>query len=103
MTVMIVAPMRTHSNLKMIPNAGCHPSLGCKDLTRRIAKIRLMINRMRTPAATKMDAAIASLMFRGCVVDAIRSMDVKIRDTQKTVITLANAFVREHALNTHRR
>ena len=43
-----------------------------------------MIKRMTTPAATKMDAAIASLTFRDCTVEAIRSIDVRIRDTQKT-------------------
>lgn len=47
---------------------------------------------MITPAATKTDAAIANLMFRGCAVDAMRRMDVRIRDTQKTVMTLADAL-----------
>lgn len=88
-TMIIVAPVRTHNNLEMVPNAGCHPNLGCSDLTRRIAKTRLMMKRMRTPAATKMDAAIASLTFRDCAVDAMRSMDVRIRDTQKTVRTIS--------------
>ena len=84
MTMIMVAPVRTQSNLKAMPNAGCHPRVGCRDRTRRIAKIRLMMKRMSTPAATKIDAAIASLIFRVCTIEEIRSMDVRTRDTQKT-------------------
>lgn len=94
MTMMIVAPIRTHSALKAIPNAGCHPRDGCTERTRRIAKIRLMMNRMTTPAATKIDAAIASLTFRDCAVEAIRSMDVRTRDTQKTIGSVSGLFRR---------
>jgi hypothetical protein len=89
MTIIMVAPVRTHISLKQIPNAGCHPRDGCNDRTRRIAKIKLMMKRMSTPAATKIEAAIASLTFWDCAVDAIRSMDVRIRDTQKAVIFIS--------------
>lgn len=90
MTMIMVAPVRTKSNLKAIPNAGCHPRAGCRDLTRRMEKIRLMMKRMSTPAATKIDAAIASLTFRACTVEEIRSIDVRIRDTQKTEVYVNN-------------
>jgi hypothetical protein len=93
MTMIIVAPVSTHKNLKMIPNAGCHPSEGCKDRTMRIAKTKLMMKRMRTPAATNIEAAMASLIFRECTVDAIRSIDVRTRDTQKTVAVVSTLWL----------
>ena len=93
MTASIVAPVSTHMNLKRLPNAGCHPSVGCKDRTMRIAKTKLMMKSMRTPAAMNMEAAIASLIFRECTVDAIRSTDVRTRDTQKTAAVVRTLWV----------
>lgn len=84
MTIIIVAPVTTQRNLKAMPNAGCHPSLGCTDRTMRVAKMKLIMKRISTPAATKIDAAIASLTFWECTVDAMRSIDVTMRETQKT-------------------
>jgi len=48
---------------------------------------------MRTPAATNMEAAMASFIFRECTVDAIRSMDVRTRDTQKTVAVVSTSWL----------
>ena len=40
-----------------------------------------------------MEAAIASLIFRECTVDAIRSTDVRTRDTQKTAAVVRTLWV----------
>lgn len=46
---------------------------------------------MITPAATNMEAAIASSTFWKCTVDAIRSMDVRTRDAQKTAAVISTS------------
>lgn len=49
----------------------------------------LIMKMISTPAATNICAAIASLIFRGSDTDAIRSIEVNIRDMQKTILIIS--------------
>jgi hypothetical protein len=84
MTMMIVMPTSKNKNLNTMPNAGCQPKDRCVALTRRMAKTMLMTNRINTPAAIKICAARASPTLCGTDTDAIRRMEVNMRDMQKT-------------------
>ena len=57
---------------------------GCMARKIRWAKKRLMMKMMRTPAATKMEAAMARLMFEGREVEAMRRVLVTVRAMQNT-------------------
>lgn len=83
MTVMMVNTSSTQMTLNAMPKAGCQPAEGCMERTRRIAKTILMTNKMTTPAATNICAAIASEVLVGCDTDASRTIDVKMRSIQK--------------------
>lgn len=82
-TAMIMTTIRAYMTLKTQLKKRCHPRLGCAARIMRWAKIRFTTNRMRTPAATKICAAIARGTSVGNRIEINRSVVVAILAIEK--------------------
>lgn len=69
--------------MKAIEGMRLHPKVGCIDLTKRCAKMRLTMKRIMTPAAAKILAAIVKLALSWRVDQTMRRTSAILRAMQK--------------------